>query len=642
MLIAAALYLGMFSYMSGGMEWMLRVASCIVGLASLLGPGRVFIRGALSAIQTRTPHMDLPIALGLTVGSLAGLINTIRGDGEIYFDSLTVLIFLLLVGRWIQFRQQNRAADAVELLYRLTPLRARKIVEGNIHDVAVDEIEIGDIVEVRPGDTVPVDAVVVAGRSAVDEAILSGESKPANKQEGDAVAAGTRNLSSVLNAKAIAVGQDTRISRIVGLVEQAAQAKPEIVQWANRIGGFFVVTVIGLAVITFVVWLMIDASVAVDRSVALLIVACPCALALATPLAISVALGRLAKRRIMVKSGDVLQSLYEPGVIWLDKTGTLTEGKMRVVKWCGDRKWIPLVAKIESKVVHPIADAFIELSETQSGDSEESRFARGDGVQATSTIDSASSDGEAIFADLVAGGVKGRVDGHELIIGNRKLLVARSISIDESWQQRETEILADQLSPCWVAVDGQLVALAGVGDRLRSDARQLLKGLRKRGWSIGVLSGDHPDIVHAVADRLGIQLVKAGVTPEEKLRIIQGSAEDQQTIVMVGDGVNDSAALAAATVGIAVHSGAEASLAAAPVYLGRPGLESIEELMQASRSTCQTLRWNFAASLGYNVLGVTLAMAGWINPLVAAVLMPISSLTVIALSLGAGQVKTND
>jgi Cu2+-exporting ATPase len=635
MLITAALYLGMFSSMESGFVWLLRWASCLVGLGSLLGPGRVFLRGAWSAIRTGTPHMDLPIALGLAVGTSAGLVNTIRGTGDIYFDSLSVLIFLLLVGRWIQFHQQNRAADSIELLYRLTPQRARKIVDGTSTEVIVDEIKVDDLLEIRPGDLVPVDGIVVEGHSSIDESLLSGESKPAEKCLGDMVSAGTKNLGSLLLARATHVGQQTRISRIVELVEQASTDKPELVQWANRIGGYFVVTIIVLAVMTFAIWMFIDPSVATDRAVALLIVACPCALALATPLAISVALGRMAKRGIMVKAGDVIQALDRPGMIWLDKTGTLTEGEMRVVDWAGDRDWISRVAVVESKFSHPISQAMVEFARVSQRP--------GKPPVASGTVPRETESPNGLPSDriektlMLSGGVSATVDGIEILIGNRGLLESSGVKLSDQWLALESRSLDRQLSPCWIVANNEVVGLASLGDRIREDASEVVVNLQAGGWSVGILSGDHPAVVDEVARQLKIESVRGGATPEEKLSVIRESGKRFATTVMVGDGVNDSAALAAATVGIAVHNGAEASLAAAPVYLGNSGLAPIEHLLSASQSTCRTIRRNFAASLAYNVLGAGLAMMGLIHPLVAAILMPISSLTVIAISLRAGR-----
>ncbi len=616
MLIAGALYLGMFSYMSIGMETVLRVASCAIGLFSLFWPGRVFIQGAIGAIRTRTPHMDLPIALALCLGSIAGLVNTFRGAGEIYFDSLSVLIFLLLVGRWIQFRQQTRAADAIELLYQLTPQRARKWVDNSYRDVAVEDVHPGDQIEIRPGDLIPVDAMVTEGKTHLDRSILSGESKPVARGPGDVVEAGTRNLEAVCTATATAVGRETRVAKVVELVEMAANDRPRIVEWANRMGGYFVATVMGLAVITFVIWMFREPSTAIDRSIALLIVACPCALALATPLAISVALGRLARRKIMVKSGDVIQSLNTPGVIWLDKTGTLTEGAIQVVRWIGDEKYRAIVANVERSFSHPIA---VALASFEGPDSD--------------------LDLEVCDARLGAGGVSAFVERSQILIGSRSFVEEEVGSLPKGWAERESGLLEEGLSPCWIVDNGEVVAMAGVGDQIRDDSASTLSILRNGGWRIGVLSGDHVEIVEQTARQLGLdnEMVFGGMTPEQKLDVISKSRSQYATTVMVGDGVNDGAALAAATVGIAVQNGAEASLAAAPVYLARTGLAPIIELISASESTSQTIRINFGISLAYNAMGAGLAMSGLINPLVAALLMPISSLTVIALSLRSGR-----
>ena len=627
MMIAAALYLGMFSFMSTGMESLLRVASCVVGMVSFLGPGRVFLRGAINAVKTRTPHMDLPIAVGLSAGSIAGLVNTVRGSGEIYFDSLSVLICLLLIGRWIQFRQQNRAADSVDMLYRLTPQRARKLVGGDFIGVSVDVLEEGDIIQVRPGDIIATDGVVVSGRSLIDESILTGESNVIKKVAGDFVSAGTQNSNSILEVEVTATGATTRISKILALVENAAANKPKIVQWANQIGGYFVCVVLLLAAVTFAAWLMLEPARAVDRAVALLIVACPCALAMATPLAIAVALGRLAKRRILVKSGDALQSLSRQGMIWLDKTGTLTHGQMKVNQWHGDRAWLPVIAEVESYFNHPIAHAIVDFA------------------CVTAELNSDKKNTNSHIIENVQsrpGGVTAIVDGQQFSIGNRQLLQENNVSIAEhDWGQIEFNIANNQFSPCWFAVNDKVVGLAGIGDSIRIDSKPVVSQLQQLGWQVGVLSGDHKSVVESVATQLGIETIQAGVTPEQKLAIVQQSTSSFETTVMVGDGVNDCAALAAATVGIAVKGGAEASLAAAPVYLGSNGLSSICELLHSSRSTMHTIRINFAASLGYNVLGIVLAMTGWLDPLVAAILMPISSLTVLSLSANAARKYQN-
>ena len=431
MLIAAALYLGMFSYMSFGMEAMLRYASCGIGLVSLLGPGRIFLRGAMTAIRTRVPHMDLPIALGLSVGGLAGLLNTIRGVGEIYFDSLSVLVFLLLVGRWIQFRQQRNAADAVEMLHRLTPQTARKRDGSETIEIYVDLIQSNDLLEIRPGDLIPVDAEVVEGKSEVDESILTGESRMVAKRVGDSVLAGTQNGADLLLVRATATGRETRLSKIVDLVERATLEKPQIVEWANRIGGYFVATVIALAGITWLIWVGIDASVAINRTVALLIVACPCAVALATPLAISVALGRAAKRKIIIKQGDVFQRLNRPGFLWLDKTGTLTEGKMKVAKWWGDASWLPELAALETKSTHPIAAAIVEFASENANEEMPSDLTLRD------------------VKNYPEGGIGGRVGDRNWLVGTAELLTSHHVPLGNEWLDRVDRVLAERQAPCF-------------------------------------------------------------------------------------------------------------------------------------------------------------------------------------------------
>lgn len=650
MIISSTLYLGMFSHMTEEMTQLMRIASCFVGLLALLWPGRVFLQSALGAIRTRTPHMDLPIALGLFVGTVAGAINVFRGTGEIYFDSLSVLIFLLLLGRWIQFRQQSKAANAVELLFQLTPQTTRKLINDKPIETLVDLVKVGDVLQIRAGDLFPVDGVITDGETKVDESILTGESELVTKKIGSPVAAGTKNDSTLVLMQAKKIGTETRLNRIVELVEQASLKKPKAVQWANQIGGVFVSAVLVLALFTFAWWMKLDAEVAIERTVALLIVACPCALALATPLAIAVAIGRAANQKIMVKGGDVLQSLQRPGTIWLDKTGTLTEGHLRVECWHGDTHWVDIVAALEQKFSHPVATALVEFARTN-----RLSFQSGNKNSTEKTLCSGAISSDAISSDAISlgaisngnatahpgMGASGVVGNHHVLAGNEKLLEEQGINVSAQHRRLANRILNDGFSPCWVVVDGQVVAIAAIGDSIRPEAIQAIDALKSRGWQVRILSGDHQEIVNRVARRLRIESKFAigGVGPEEKLQRVSASNRESPNdcIVMVGDGVNDSAALAASTVGIAVKNGAEASLAAAPVYLAKPGLSPILELLSISDSTLNTMRINLAVSLGYNIAFTAAAFLGFINPLVAAILMPISSITVVAMSLRSGR-----
>ncbi len=615
MLIAIALYLGMFSYMQDNMLGLLRWTSCIVGMFSLLWPGREFFRGALGALRTRTPHMDLPVALGLSIGGIAGLINTVRGVGEIYFDTLSVLVFLLLLGRWLQVRQQHQAASAVDILYRVTPRVTHKWTDGVLADVPADVLEPGDQVEVRAQETFPADGVVREGTTSADFQVLTGESRPTVLTVGDRAAAGTVNLGAAVRLEVTEVGDATRIGAVLRDVERSAGQRPGLVQLADRIGGWFVGWVLLAASITFATWMVLDPAVAVDHSVALLIVACPCALGLATPLALSVALGKAARRRILIKGGDVLQQLSSPGELWLDKTGTLTRGEMGVTEWSGDLETLGLLAAVERQASHPIARAVVQHARERGCPSREARAVE----------------------QSERGGITGIVEGRRVVAGNAPFVTERTSSqLPADGLARATRCLERGASPLFVAVDGVVVAVAGLGDPLRDDAEPSIRALRARGWQVGILSGDHPSIVRATGEALGLDPARChgGLQPADKVAFVQRTeTQPRRVTVMVGDGVNDSAALVAATVGIAVRDGAEASLRAAPVYIGTPGLIGVVELLEGADATLRCVRRNLGVSLAYNLCSVGLAAAGLINPLVAAVLMPLSSLSVVATSL---------
>lgn len=612
MLLAFALYGGMLGGMQAEYNALFRWSSMLIGMVALLWPGNVFLRGAWAALRTRTAHLDLPIAFGLAVGAVAGIVNTVTGRGEVYFDSLTLLIFLLLVGRWIQHRQQRWASDSLELLFSLTPSFARRVEGAGTRDVPVEVIEPGDIVEVLAGETLPADGRVVEGESTVDPSLLTGESRPAAVEPGAEVFAGTINLHARLRVRIEVAGTATRVGRLMQLVEEYARRKAPIVQLTDRIAAWFVAVVIALAAGTFGAWLGLDASRAVDNTAALLIVTCPCALGLATPLAVAVALGRAAKQGILIKGGDALERLASRGLMLLDKTGTITAGRAALVQWRGDEDAQKLVAALETHSSHPIARAFVNPS------LEESTL-KTEGVSQTA-----------------GAGIEGTVSGRFVSVGSPGF-VRKRVREDPAWaHDAHGEIAGKGLTPIWISVDRMVVAVAGIGDPVRPDAAKAVEALRRLGWRLEVLSGDDPRVVASVAGQLGVERSKAtgGLTPEEKVARVESASSDGH-VVMVGDGVNDAAALSAATVGIAVHGGAEASLAAADVYLSRPGLRPVVDLMVAARRTMRVIGRCLIVSLLYNAVAATLAAVGAINPLIAAILMPASSFTVLAIALGA-------
>lgn len=606
MAISFALYGGMWDGMEPEFAAFFRWVSLLLTVPSLIWGGGVFFRSAWAALAVGSLGMDLPISVGILTGFLHGVVNTVRGTGEVYFDSVSALIFLLLSGRYLQRRQQRAAADAAELAASLYPSSARLIEDGRVREVPLEALGPGALVEARAGDLVPADGVIVAGRSSVDLSLLSGESMPQAATEGDRVHAGTLNLTSRLEIRVERTGEDTRVGRLMALVEEHTRRRAPIAQLADRISGHFVAAVLGLAAATFALWARVDPSRALDHAAALLIVTCPCALGLATPLAVSAAIGRAARAGFLIKGGDVLEKLTRPGRMWLDKTGTLTEGRAALLRWQGDEAVKPLVAAAEAHSSHPLAravgralgapppDARVEIHETHGG-----------GIEAT-------------------------VDGRRLVVGSPDFVVGRVGEAPAALADAAGVLAREGLTPVLVALDGRVVATAGFGDPLRADAAAALDRVRALGWRPGILSGDDPRIARAAGDRLGLDApdCRGAVTPEDKLRtVLAGVAEGP--VVMIGDGVNDAAALAAATVGIAVAGGAEAALAAADVFVTRPGVARIAELLEGAQRAMGVVRRNLVFSLGYNLVGVTLAMTGVLDPLVAAILMPLSSLTVI-------------
>lgn len=608
MLIAFALYGADFHGMAAEYFHLFRWTSLGLTLAAVLGPGRVFFRSALAAVRARTTHMDVPIAVGLAAGTIGSAIATVRGTGGVYFESVTALVFLLLVGRWLLVRQQRRSAEAVERLFAMTPQHARQRDGADSIDVPIDALEPGDIVIVHAGETIPVDGRVTAGCSSVDRSWLTGESRAVAIDVGDDVHAGTVNVGGAIDIRVESAGVETRAGQLGRIVEACANRRAPVVRLADRIAGTFVVVVLALAVLTAALWTWIDPAHAVEHTIALLIITCPCALGLATPLAIVAALGRAARERIMIKGGAVMEALHaRGGIVYLDKTGTVTEGRLAVRDWTGDDSTRSRVGALESESRHPVALALATEDEHTVAD-----------------------------VDAARDGIAGTVDGQRLHAGTASFLARADITVPERFEQAAAAHIAAGWSPVFIAADEVVVAVAAVGDAIKPSARSTITALRKRGWRVELLSGDHPDVARHVGAALGLapDAVHGDVSPEGKLAIVERAAA-QRPVVMVGDGVNDAAALTAATVGVAVRGGAEASLAAADVYLDGGDLDQLQSLFNGASRTFGAIRRGLAVSLAYNVVGTTLAIAGLVNPLVAAVLMPLSSLTVITLALRA-------
>lgn len=610
MLIAFALYGGMFHGIEAEYLALFRWTSLALTFVALLWPGRVFFEGAIAALRAHSMHMDVPIATGLAAGAAWSAFNTIRGTGEVYFDSIAVLVFLLLVGRWIQLAQQRAGQNAMELMFSLTPRKARLVENDITRDVPLEALVTGQRVEVLAGESVPVDGVVVEGESDLDLSLLTGESKPVSAGAGDDVFAGTTNRGSRLLVQITATGEQTRMGQLMHLVEDSSRRRAPIVQLADRIAGVFVIVVLLLAAATAFLWWSVSQERAIANAVSLLIITCPCALGLATPLALVASIGRAANRGILIKGGEVIERLNHTGTICLDKTGTLTEGRLAVVEWFGPDECKSIAAALEAQSVHPTARAFVETFTPCEASSFSVREVRAH-----------------------QSGIVGVVNDRRVAIGSRRFVEDAGLDIPISIHTFAQQCVAKTLSPVFLAMEGSVVACAGLGDPIESDAAASISELRELGWSVQILSGDHQRIVESVGEALDIPLeaCHGELTPADKLDLVTTAAANGP-VVMVGDGVNDAAALAAASVGVAMRGGAEVSLSVADVYLAEGGLAPLVDLLRGSRRTFGVIKRNIAVSFLYNAIGISLAAAGLINPLIAAVLMPISSLSVITMS----------
>jgi Cu2+-exporting ATPase len=614
MLLAVALYTEALSDIEPFWRNTLRYYSMGLGLLSLLWPGRVFFTGAIAALRTRTAHLDIPVALALAVGGIWGSYNALSGHGEIYFDSLSVLVFLLLVGRWVQHRQQRGAADQVELMLTLTPTSAQRLLDdGSTKRVPIEAIEVGHLVRVEAGGSVPVDGIIETGSTQVDNALLTGESRPIARCEGDEVIAGATNLGSPIVVKVSAVGDSTRAAKLMALVASATADKAPIVQFADRVAAKFVIVVIILAILNFTLWtLRADLRTGIEFATALLIVTCPCALGLSTPMAMSIALGRAAKQGVLIKSAAAIEAMSNPrkadAVMILDKTGTLTQGKTRVVESACCESLLTSAAAIESNSNHPLARAIVQAA----GDAQR--------PEASEIVQTAGA------------GIEGLVADRRVRVGS-PAFIAEHHTISQDAQGSIDSMIASGLTPVVIADESGEMGVAGIGDPLREDTIDAINALKARGWDLHLCSGDHPEIAMQIAQAVGIEHAMGGASPEGKADLVRSLREQgHQRIVMVGDGINDAAAMALSDVGIAVHGGAEAALQAADVYLTTPGVMPIETLCDLGRHTMKTIRIGLGVSLTYNTVAASLAVAGLISALIAAVIMPLSSLSVVALA----------
>ena len=611
MLVAFALYSGATGPLAEAGRWFslaLAVPAVGYGAAPFFRRAWASARAAWRARSLRHLHLDTPIALGIAVGAGQSAYATVAGRGEVWFDSVAVLIAALLTARWLQLRSRRLAGEASERLLALVPRVARRVTGGTVEVVEVDDLSVGDVVEVPTGEVLPVDGVVVQGASRLDRAALTGEARPEAVGLGDDIEAGTTNLESPLRVRATAVGEATRVGRLLAWVERGDDTRAPVVLWADRIGGVFVLAVLALAALTAALWLWLDPTQMPAHLTALLVVTCPCALGMATPLALAVASGRAARAGIFVKSEGAVQRLTQIDTVVLDKTGTLTEGRMEVAEWLGSEAALDGATALDAHATHPVAQALVR--------------ARGVGDEPVEDI------------EAVAGqGIRGTVGGVAVAVGRPDWVEAGSAPLPPRWRAALAAWAEAGQTPVAVAVGGTPAAVLAVGDRVRPEAADLVARFQREGKTVYLLSGDHPATVAHVARQLGIAHARGGVSPEAKREAVAALQAEERVVLMVGDGVNDTAALRQSDVGAAVGGGTTAALVAADLFLTRRGVAPLADVLDGSAQAMRTVRRLLGLSLGYNALGAAAAVAGLVTPLVAAAAMPVSSLAVVGLAL---------
>ncbi len=592
-----------------------------IATAVLLYSAKPFFQGAWSSLKARSLGMDVSISLGILTTYIYSVWVTLNTDevvGHVYFDTMTDFIFFLLIGRYVEAISKNKAVDATRRLMALQPKVARKLTETGEQDVVpVRLLQAGDKVLVRPGDRIPVDGEVIEGMGSVDESMLSGEAREVLKQPGDKVAAGTISVDATLTVKVEKILQDTMLGRIIQMVEAAQGSKARIQCTADRIMPWFVSIVITLAVASAVYWYFnAGIETAIMAGTAVLIITCPCALGLATPMAIAVASGISARNGILIKNGAVLEVISELDHFVFDKTGTLTKGEMKlssfqVAQGVAQDSLLKKVAAIEFHSQHSIGQAIYRAVKERYAD-----FLPGDYPVSA-------------FMTLPGKGVEAKVQGVQYYIGQADWLNTLGVQFPEQWLVQAQQRQAQGETAIWVAEGQQVVALLFLADTLREDAFELIQRLKAQGKRVTLLSGDRKAVAEEIARQLGGMEVIAEVLPQDKHEVIARLQQQGQKVAMVGDGINDAPALARAHVGFALGSGTDISMDSADVVLMNNELLAVDTAIKLSERTLQTIRQNIASSIAYNVIMVPLAMSATLTPLIAAITMPISSLIVI-------------
>jgi len=602
--------------------------------------GRGFYQRGFRNLIKRHPNMDSLIAVGTSAAFLYSLYSVSQvflGHHafvhQLYFESVAVIIALVLLGKYLESSAKGKTSQAIQSLLELVPSQATVIRYGEAVTIDTEDIRVGDIIRIKPGERMPVDGLVMEGQTFVDESMMTGESVPIEKKVGDTITSATINQNGSIDYQATRVGSDTTLAQIVRLVEEAQGSKAPIAALADKISLYFVPIVLSLATLSALGWYFLageSLSFSLSIFIAVLVIACPCALGLATPTAIMVGTGKGAENGILIKSGQALEAAYQLDTIVLDKTGTITVGKPSLTDLLplsafNRSDLLQLIASAEQHSEHPLAQAILEAAQQEELD-----------LLPVSH-----------FEAMVGRGLSAQVEGKQLLVGNESLMKEKNID-SSVFQEQLLELSQEGKTAMFVAVDGQLAGILAVADEMKSSSLKAVQELQSMGLEVIMLTGDREETATAIAQKAGIQKVIAGVLPDGKATAIKNLQEAGKRLAMVGDGINDAPALVQAAVGIAIGSGADVAIESADVVLMHSDLQDVVKAIKLSQATIRNIKENLFWAFAYNTLGIPIAMGllhlfggPLLNPMLAGLAMSLSSVSVVANALRLGRFKMN-
>lgn len=577
-----------------------------------------FYKGTYHALKAGSANMDVLIAMGTSAAYLYSTAITFSGTpGDVYFEASSLIITLITLGKLLEAIAKGRTSEAIKKLMGLQAKTARVVRDGQEVDIPVEEVEVGDLIIVRPGEKIPVDGVVKEGTSAVDESMLTGESLPVDKKPGDEVIGATLNKQGLLKFEATKVGRDTALAQIIRLVEEAQGSKAPIQRLADQISGYFVPAVIAVAVVTFLGWYLAtkNFTLALINAVAVLVIACPCALGLATPTAIMVGTGKGAENGILIKGGEHLENAHKLNAIVLDKTGTITKGEPEVTDilpagGLTAEEVLRLGAAVERGSEHPLGVAIVER-------------AKADGVDLPEPQG---------FEAVPGHGVRAVVDGRTVLLGNKRLMAVHQVDVAPLASDLD-RLEGEGKTAMLLAVDGQIAGIIAVADTVKEHSAEAVRELQQMGIEVYMLTGDNRRTAEAIARQVAIKNVLAEVLPDQKADQVEKLKREGKFVGMVGDGINDAPALATADVGFAIGTGTDVAIEAADVTLMRGDLRGIVAAIKLSRRTMRTIKQNLFWAFAYNTAGIPAAALGYLSPVLAGAAMALSSVSVVSNSL---------